>query len=112
MPTHVDPHTGYRFCAPEQLPVLSSVLFDLDDGVLTLVATDRYRLAMATVPASEGPAFAAVVPAGPADEIVATLGTAGAVEMTVQGATITVRAGGSEVHDQRAIGSDGARSVS
>ena len=52
-----------------ELPVLASVLFDLDDGVLTLVATDRYRLAMATVPVAEGSGFAAVVPVDVADEI-------------------------------------------
>lgn len=33
-----------------ELPVLSGVLFDLDGGLLRLVATDRYRIALAEVP--------------------------------------------------------------
>ena len=87
-----------RFAAGSdpELPVLASVLFDLADRVLTLVATDRYRLARATVPASEGSAFSAVVPVAVVDEIASVLG-AGAVTITVEDATITVRAGGAEV---------------
>lgn len=87
-----------RFAAGSdpELPVLASVLFDLDDGVLTLVATDRYRLAMATVPAPEGSGFTAVVPVQMADEIAFVLG-ADPVTITVDDATMTVRAGDAEV---------------
>jgi len=101
-----------RFAAGSDpgLPVLASVLFDLADGVLSLVATDRYRLALATVPASAGSGFSAVVPVAVADEIAAVLGAdtdadpdpdadpdTDTVTITVEGATITVRTDGAEV---------------
>ena len=58
--------TAVRFAAatnPEQ-PGLNGVLFDYDGISLRLVATDRYRLAVATVPLADaqGPAAAVLVP--------------------------------------------------
>lgn len=46
------------------LPALSGVLFDFDGTVLRLVATDRYRLAMAVVPTRDhdGPAAQVIAP--------------------------------------------------
>ncbi|MEU6232549.1 MerR family transcriptional regulator [Kitasatospora sp. NPDC047058] len=37
------------------VPMLSGVLFDLDGGLLRLVATDRYRMALAELPVVSGP---------------------------------------------------------
>lgn len=47
-----------------EFPVLHGVLLDVGPDVLTVVATDRYRLAVATVPvlAIDGPARSVVVP--------------------------------------------------
>jgi DNA-binding transcriptional MerR regulator len=80
-------------------PVLGSVLFDVTD-VLTLVATDRYRLATAPVPVieAEGPAVAAVVPVALADRIAAIVDEpgSGTVAITVADSTVTVRCGEAE----------------
>jgi DNA polymerase III subunit beta len=80
-----------------ELPGLCSVLFDGQAGTLTLVATDRYRLALAPVPIPDGPAFSAVVPVDLADEIGALLTGAGSAEITVADGSIAVRAGDAEV---------------
>jgi DNA-binding transcriptional MerR regulator len=79
-----------------ELPVLGGVLFDVTPDAVTLVATDRYRLAVASAPAVrlDGPPVAAVVPVALADRIPA----AGQVVVTVEGPRISVRAG-SEVLD-------------
>lgn len=78
--------------ADPALPVLGGVLLDVTAESVTLVATDRYRLAVAPVPvlASDGPPVAAVVPAALTDAIP----TEGPVAITVEGPTIVVRAGG------------------
>jgi DNA polymerase-3 subunit beta len=78
--------------ADPELPVLGGVLFDVTPDALTLVATDRYRLAVADVGVRglDGPAVAAVVPAAFADGIPAT----GEVAITIDGGEVTVRAGG------------------
>jgi DNA polymerase III subunit beta len=73
------------------LPVLGGVLLDVTADTVTLVATDRYRLAVATVPVAtlEGPPVAAVVPATFADRIPA----AEVVAIIVDGSTIGVSTG-------------------
>ncbi|MFI9328258.1 MerR family transcriptional regulator [Kitasatospora sp. NPDC052868] len=77
------------------MPVLAGVLFDLDGGVLRLVATDRYRLATAELPvrgaAFEPGAASVIVPAALADGIRALLG-AGAEEAELTLGTGLVRA--------------------
>src|SRR3954451_5176502 len=46
-----------------ELPMLAGVLLDVHDGTAQAVASDRYRLAVATLPgASAGPSGAALVP--------------------------------------------------
>jgi DNA polymerase III sliding clamp (beta) subunit (PCNA family) len=46
------------------LPMLSGILFETSGNTLTLVATDRFRLAVASVPAAvDGPPVRVVVPA-------------------------------------------------
>ncbi|MFE6749975.1 MerR family transcriptional regulator [Kitasatospora purpeofusca] len=87
-----------------ELPVLSGVLFDLDGGLLRLVATDRYRIALAEVPvesavpeegaAPGAPAASAVVPVALADAVRALLGSAaGTVELALGAGTVHVTVG-------------------
>ncbi|MFB7476719.1 MerR family transcriptional regulator [Kitasatospora sp. NPDC056184] len=88
-----------------ELPVLSGVLFDLDGGLLRLVATDRYRMALAEVPvdASGTPGVAAasaaaIVPTALADAVRALLGSAdGPVELTLGGAAVRVAVDGHRI---------------
>jgi DNA polymerase-3 subunit beta len=74
------------------LPVLGGVLFDVSAAAVTLVATDRYRLASAAVDAVrlDGPPVAAVVPAALADRIPG----AGRVVIAIDGEAVAVHAGG------------------
>ncbi|MYR41805.1 MerR family transcriptional regulator [Streptomyces sp. SID5910] len=86
-----------RFAAGSdpELPVLGGVLFDLEDGVLRLVATDRYRLAVARVGAAghDGPRVRAVVPAPLADAMRALLTGEETVRLTVDGDRVTLDSG-------------------
>jgi DNA-binding transcriptional MerR regulator len=63
-------------------PALHGVLLDASDGVLHVVATDRYRLAVATAPA-DGPAGRVFLPIAVVDEL--------------RGAPLTVTADGDEL---------------
>jgi DNA-binding transcriptional MerR regulator len=74
-----------------ELPVLSGVLLDVTADALTLVATDRYRLAVAPVPVVDlvGPPVEAVLPAPLVDRIP----PAGTVAITVTGGALRVVAG-------------------
>ncbi len=54
----------FAVCGDPELPSLAGVLFEPDGAVLRLVATDRYRMAFAEVPAAEVPAADADVHAG------------------------------------------------
>ncbi|MEV4756410.1 MerR family transcriptional regulator [Micromonospora sp. NPDC049559] len=89
-----------------ELPVLGGVLFEVEGELLRLVATDRYRLAVAAAElrAVEGPPVRALVPATGADEIRALLAggrparpggdrAAGEISVRVEAAGVTVRAG-------------------
>jgi DNA polymerase-3 subunit beta len=62
-----------RFAATDPIPGVSfpgGVLFETGEGTLTLVTTDRYRLAVATVPATvEGPPARQYLPLTFADEL-------------------------------------------
>ncbi|GAA1394122.1 MerR family DNA-binding transcriptional regulator [Kitasatospora putterlickiae] len=88
-----------------ELPVLSGVLFDLDGGRLRLVATDRYRMALAEVPVdapdgadASGASAASIVPAALADAVRALLGPgAGEVELALGGATVRVAVDGHRI---------------
>jgi DNA polymerase-3 subunit beta len=89
-----------RFAAGSdpELPVMSGVLLDVAPDVVTLVATDRYRLATATVPVGtlDGPPVAAVLPVGLADRIPA----AGTISITVAGDSVRVAAGAEVLHGE------------
>jgi DNA polymerase-3 subunit beta len=75
-----------------ELSALGGVLFDIADDSVTLVATDRYRLAVASlVSRVDGPAQAAVVPTAFADRIAAADATE--VHLTLDGDTVTAHAG-------------------
>jgi len=72
-----------RFAAGHdpELPMLSCVLFDVTDGLLTLVATDRFRLAVATATAEvEGPPIRSVLPVAFVDQLRLAL-TRGSVDL-------------------------------
>ncbi|RKN47273.1 MerR family transcriptional regulator [Streptomyces hoynatensis] len=93
-----------------ELPALGGVLFDFDasEGRLRLVATDRYRLAQATVvPAGhEGPAARALVPTPLAEAMRALLAAgpgreADAAELAVEGELVTLRTAGRTASGRR-----------
>ncbi len=70
-------------------PVLGGVHLDVTAEVLTVVATDRYRLAVASAPvrALDGPPVSVVVPAALADRIAAL--DVDVLDLRVDGADIT-----------------------
>lgn len=86
-----------RFAAGSdpELPMLGGVLFDIESGSLRLVATDRYRLAVARTDTSAyaGPRVQAVVPSPLADAMRALLGGDGAVRLTVEEGRVLLEAG-------------------
>ena len=75
-----------------RFPVLAGVLLDVAGGNLTAVATDRYRMAVASAPAT-GTA-SVVVPAELADRLAALDGE---VELTVAAGRVTARCGATTV---------------
>ncbi|MFG3153323.1 MerR family transcriptional regulator [Streptomyces sp. NPDC048219] len=84
------------------LPVLGGILFDLEDGTLRVVATDRYRLAVARAGASghDGPRLQAVVPVPLADAMRALLTGGEPVRLTVDGGRVTLDSGGRQAAGQ------------
>jgi DNA polymerase III subunit beta len=74
-----------------ELPVLGGVLLEVAADAVTLAATDRYRLATATLPvlSLDGPAVDTVLPAAVVDRIP----PADLVTITITGVTVRVRAG-------------------
>ena len=89
----VDALRAVRFAAAaeSELPVLTGVLLDATADEMTLAATDRYRLAVASAPVLElaGPPVRVVVPAPFADRIPA----AETVTVTVSDGRVQVQAG-------------------
>ncbi len=85
------------------LPVLGGILFDLDDGALRVVATDRYRLAVARTGAAgyDGPRVQAVVPAPLADAMRALLTGGEPVRLTVDGDRVTLDDGDRQAAGRR-----------
>ncbi|RPF40609.1 MerR-like DNA binding protein [Streptomyces sp. Ag109_G2-6] len=86
-----------RFAAgtDPELPALGGVLFDLDGPTLHLAATDRYRMAVAQVPAEghEAPRTQVVVPSPLADAMRALLAGGTSALLTVDGDRVTLEAG-------------------
>lgn len=63
----------------ETLPILTGVRLEIEDGTLTLLATDRYRLALREIPwspASPGTSTAALVRARTLSDVARSLGSA------------------------------------
>lgn len=98
-----------RFAASTdpELPMLGGVLFDLDGGVLTLVATDRYRMAVARAGAAhadaaghDGPQAQVIVPVPLADAMRALLGGEEPVRLAVDGDRVTLETGDRQVAGQ------------
>ncbi|GHF46539.1 hypothetical protein GCM10018790_25090 [Kitasatospora xanthocidica] len=85
-----------------EVPALAGVLFEPDGPVLRLVATDRYRMALAEVPAEGGPTghpvAGTIVPTPLVDALRALLGPGAAeVSLTLGGGRVRAEAGGHRV---------------
>lgn len=80
------------------LPALAGIRFDLREGALWLVATDRYRLAVATAPAYDvdGPDVAATSPTALVDELRELL-SGGEVKLRFGDGRLVAQADGREV---------------
>ncbi|MEU4041308.1 MerR family transcriptional regulator [Streptomyces antibioticus] len=86
-----------RFAASTDgdLPVLGGILFDFEGGALHLVATDRYRMAVARARSTGygGPRTQVVVPLPLADAMRALLTGKDPVQLTMDGDLVTLEAG-------------------
>ncbi|MFK0173832.1 MerR family transcriptional regulator [Streptomyces sp. NPDC090306] len=83
-----------------ELPVLRGILLDAEGENLHLVATDRYRLAVATTGAAGhggAPRVQAVVPTQLADAMRALLDGEGTVRLSLDGDRVTLEAGDRQV---------------
>ncbi|MFY1624376.1 MerR family transcriptional regulator [Micromonospora sp. WMMD723] len=79
------------------LPVLGGVLLDVESDGVRLVATDRYRMALARADGRvDGPPVRALLPAAAVDEFRALLDTGGQVRLTVADGEVTVAVAGVE----------------
>lgn len=90
-----------RFAAgtDPELPVLGGILFDIEGDGLRVVATDRYRMAVARAGTTghDGHRVQAVVPTPLADAMRALLTDDAAVRLTVEGGTVALEAGDRQV---------------
>ncbi|MFE3639186.1 MerR family transcriptional regulator [Streptomyces sp. NPDC059168] len=86
-----------------ELPVLGGVLFDIDGDTLYVVATDRYRMAVAraAVAGYGGPRVQAVVPTALADAVRALLGGRESVRLELDGDRVVLEAGDRQVAGRR-----------
>jgi DNA-binding transcriptional MerR regulator len=88
-----------------ELPMLLGVLLDVAEDGVRLAASDRYRLAVATLSGAEVAGHrpvSAIIPIALIDELVAVLdGAAGPVTISVSGNDIAVEVGGGTVRGQR-----------
>ncbi|WP_448319008.1 DNA polymerase III subunit beta family protein [Streptomyces sp. CO7] len=87
-----------RFAAgtDPELPMLGGVLFDIEGGLLRVVATDRYRMAVARAGTAGhgGPRVQALVPSPLVDAMRALLGEDVSAQLTVDGDRVALEAGG------------------
>ncbi|MET9130472.1 MerR family transcriptional regulator [Streptomyces antibioticus] len=93
-----------RFAASTdgELPVLGGILFDIVGEALNLVATDRYRMAVARARSTghDGPRTQVVVPLPLADAMLALLTGEEPVQLTVDGDRVTLEAGDRQTSGQ------------
>ncbi|WP_190211299.1 MerR family transcriptional regulator [Kitasatospora indigofera] len=86
-----------------ETPVLAGVLFEIEGEQLRLVATDRYRMALASVPvraadgAAVAPPAAAIVPAALVDGARVLLAGCAEAVLTVGAAQFALEAGGHRI---------------
>ncbi|MEU4800112.1 MerR family transcriptional regulator [Streptomyces sp. NPDC023327] len=87
--------------ADPELPMLDGVLFDIEGDQLRVVATDRYRMAVAQAAATghDGPRVQAIVPSPLADAMRALLSDDASVQLTVEGERVALETG-----DRQAVG--------
>ncbi|MEV4625410.1 MerR family transcriptional regulator [Micromonospora sp. NPDC049523] len=90
-----------------ELPVLGSVLFEIEESLLHLVATDRYRLAVAVAPvnAVDGPSRRVIAPVAFVDQARSLLAGTGSdadepVTVVLGGTEVGIRAGGLTVQGE------------
>ncbi|MFD7908761.1 MULTISPECIES: MerR family transcriptional regulator [unclassified Kitasatospora] len=85
----------FAVCADPELPVLAGVLFEVDGAALRLVATDRYRMALAEVPlpTTPEPRAGTIVPTALADALRALLADATEAELTLGGGFVRIETG-------------------
>ncbi|MDB1090220.1 MerR family transcriptional regulator [Streptomyces sp. ACA25] len=78
-----------------ELPTLHGVLFDIEDAALRVVATDRYRLAVARteITGHDGPRVQIVVPTALVDAMRALLSDEDSAVLTVEGDHVTLDTG-------------------
>ncbi|WP_225824607.1 MerR family transcriptional regulator [Streptomyces naphthomycinicus] len=92
-----------RFAAgtDPEVPMLGGVLFDIEGEALHVVATDRYRMAVARAGATghDGPAVRVVVPAPLVDAMRAVLDVEGSARLSVDGDRVAL-----ETEDGRVSG--------
>lgn len=70
----------------DTLPILTGVRVEIDDDKMTLLATDRYRLAMRELtwsPSAPGTAHVALIPARLLSDTAKSLGASGSVEIAL-----------------------------
>ncbi|MET9661781.1 MerR family transcriptional regulator [Streptomyces sp. NPDC006510] len=97
-----------RFAASTdpELPMLGGVLFDIEGDELRVVATDRYRMAVAQAGTTGygGPRVQVIVPSPLADAMRALLSDDASVQLTVDGDRVALDTGGRQAagqcHDQ------------
>ena len=88
----------------DTLPILTGVRVEVSGNKLTLLATDRYRLAMREVmwnAGDEGAEYAALVPARTLDSLAKSLGAAGNVSLSLSGASTGSGLAGFEAGQRR-----------
>lgn len=84
--THAVAQVTIAASRDETLPILTGVRMEIEGDVVTLLATDRYRLAMRTLPwrpASPGVSAVALVRARTLSEVSKALGAAGDVNLAL-----------------------------
>ncbi|WP_405972460.1 MerR family transcriptional regulator [Streptomyces sp. NBC_00988] len=94
-----------RFAASTdpELPMLGGVLFDIEGETLHVVATDRYRMAVAQAGTTGhgGPRVQVIVPSPLADAMRALLSDDASVQLTVDGDRVALEAGDRQAAGQR-----------
>lgn len=93
--------TAIRFAvaAAGETPALRAILVEVRDEVMTLVATDRHRMAIGRAPVSEvtGPPASVLVDADPFERSVRALTAERAVSVLVDGTGLAFRGSGREI---------------